>query len=55
VEEMEDMIYGQTLNVFKIVVNCKVEAYGARTLRRNTLGDMPSLYANGVNYLSADM
>jgi hypothetical protein len=36
VEEMEAMIYGQILNVFKIAVNCNVKAYGVRTLRRNT-------------------
>lgn len=52
---MEAMIYGQTLHVIRIAVNCNMEAYEVRTLRRNTLGDMPSLYANAVTYLSADM
>jgi hypothetical protein len=45
----------KTLNVFKTEVKCDVEAEGVRTLRWNKLGDMPSLYANVVNYLSADM
>jgi hypothetical protein len=52
---MEAMIYGRTLHVFRIAVNCNVGAYEVRTLRRNILGDAPSLYANAVNYLSADM
>jgi len=52
---MEAMIYGQTLYVFRIAVNCYVEVYVARTLRWNVSGDMPFLYANVVIYLSADM
>jgi hypothetical protein len=45
----------RTLTVYKTEAKCGVEADKVRTLGWNILGDMPSLYANVVNYLSADL